>query len=665
MALPQDPTSSFLWGEGGAALTPEQIAQLRAIQMRGKGGIDTSPVGHWTQGAARIVDALGDVIQGQRLNKAEASNNDYNKTLLQTIMGGDESASAIPSPGAAAQVNATSPSAIQQGLAADPVQGVMDAAASPASSGPVDWLKYGNTHATRNQPLSDKLVNALGFLPQLGVTAEVFSGGQPEAGEGPRTGSVRHDHGNAADVNFYKDGRKLDWANDADRPIFEQIVERGKQNGITGFGAGHGYMTPGSMHLGFGTPSVWGAGGKSANAPEWLRNAYAASPSATPVAAPMPVETAALGPIDPSAVPVPTPSPLDQQPPIQAVPDPALAAAPVAPQVSPQSQQVAQAILSQPQPQQVPQAPQTNKRLLAILADPRANEGTKRLASAMMQQQQARNQAILEQQLKQSDPKYKQDLQKGALEIENLRNPKMSPAEQANIELTKDKNVSDKLIANDRLKLDWEKFRAEAERGQWDKMTDGRIFNKTTGEFRDAPPPKPGNIALKPDDISGIRKEIQQLPSYKNIAQAAPIYKSMVETAGRDSKASDLNLVYGLGKIMDPNSVVREGEMVLVQNTSSLPDWLQGAIASVSGGAALTPQTRQNIMTEAYGRVNGYNDEFKRNIAQYEGIAQRNGINRDDIIPQIDQFEPWKAAPQSAPGGQQKTSKGIPWSLEP
>ena len=145
-----------------------------------------------------------------------------------------------------------------------------------------DWLRYANQNATRRLPLNDRLVNALGFLPELGVTMEVFSGGQPGKGEGPRVGSTRHDHGNAADVFFYKDGRRLNWASEADRPLFEEIVRRGRAAGVSGFGAGDGYMQPGSMHIGFGSPGVWGAGGRGAAAPSWLRAAYeggAASPT--------------------------------------------------------------------------------------------------------------------------------------------------------------------------------------------------------------------------------------------------------------------------------------------------------------------------------------------------------------------------------------------------
>jgi hypothetical protein len=147
-----------------------------------------------------------------------------------------------------------------------------------------DWLLYDNQGATRSQPLAPELTSAMGFLPDLGLQMKVFSGGQPGVGtSAARVGSTRHDHGKAADVFFYKDGQQLDWANPAHVPTFQEVVRRAKAAGLTGFGAGPGYMQPGSMHIGFGTPAVWGAGGKSANAPEWLRTAYGAAPSGTPL----------------------------------------------------------------------------------------------------------------------------------------------------------------------------------------------------------------------------------------------------------------------------------------------------------------------------------------------------------------------------------------------
>jgi hypothetical protein len=137
-----------------------------------------------------------------------------------------------------------------------------------------DWLTYANQGAVRNQPLDPRLVEALGsFVPQLGLGVEVFSGGQDATGPN-RVGSHRHDRGQAGDVFFTRGGQRLNWANSADLPIFEELVRRARSAGVTGIGAGPGYMQEGSMHVGFGSPAAWGAGGRSRNAPAWLRNAY-------------------------------------------------------------------------------------------------------------------------------------------------------------------------------------------------------------------------------------------------------------------------------------------------------------------------------------------------------------------------------------------------------
>lgn len=185
-----------------------------------------------------------------------------------------------------------------------------------------EWLRYANAGAIRNDPLDPRLVQALGFLGDMGVTMEVFSGGQESNRPGQGVGSTRHNHGGAADVFFLKDGRRLDWANKADLPIFQGIVRKGKEKGITGWGAGPGYMRPGSMHVGFGSPGVWGAGGSGKNAPAWLRMAYEgatdgsapqiaqASPVAAPQSAAPQRPPAILGAMAPTVAPAAnTPAP--------------------------------------------------------------------------------------------------------------------------------------------------------------------------------------------------------------------------------------------------------------------------------------------------------------------------------------------------------------------
>lgn len=58
------PTQPFVWGADGAAVSPEQIARRRQIAAALiKGGADLSPVGHWTQGLARLAQGgLGGLL---------------------------------------------------------------------------------------------------------------------------------------------------------------------------------------------------------------------------------------------------------------------------------------------------------------------------------------------------------------------------------------------------------------------------------------------------------------------------------------------------------------------------------------------------------------------------------------------------------------------------
>jgi hypothetical protein len=190
------------------------------------------------------------------------------------------------------------------------------------------------------------------------------------------------------------------------------------------------------------------------------------------------------------------------------------------------------------------------------------------------------------------------------------------------------------------------------------------VTAKTYAE-RDAKNAMPGSF----EDATKLRADVRSLPSYKNISEAAPIYKTMLETAGRDSKASDLNLVYGLGKIFDPGSVVREGEMVMVKNTASLPDWLVGSINSLNGGARLQPETRKAILAEAHSRMNSYAQMYEQETGMYRGIAESNRINPDHVIGKFGPFEPWAgpgAAPQAgAPQTQPQAAPIIKWEKGP
>ena len=133
--------------------------------------------------------------------------------------------------------------------------------------------------STRTQPLRKEVASVMERAAKAaGVQVEVYSGGQPSHGS-HRTGSHRHDGGGAGDVRLFTTGengeKKYVSSNTAEgRRIISQFITESVKNGANGVGHGPGYMGDTGIHVGGGSPSVWGAKGSSKTAPKWVKDAY-------------------------------------------------------------------------------------------------------------------------------------------------------------------------------------------------------------------------------------------------------------------------------------------------------------------------------------------------------------------------------------------------------
>ena len=135
---------------------------------------------------------------------------------------------------------------------------------------------------TRNQPIQPKLARKLEKASaDSGYKIVVFSGGQDVKGtlNARRTGSTRHDNGYAADIRVYDGGTRLSSENTSHHDRLAKFAKLLKSLGMESFGSGPGYMD-GNHHVdiaisaGQGTAPTWGAGGRSANTPSWLKAAF-------------------------------------------------------------------------------------------------------------------------------------------------------------------------------------------------------------------------------------------------------------------------------------------------------------------------------------------------------------------------------------------------------
>lgn len=254
----------------------------------------------------------------------------------------------------------------------------------------------------------------------------------------------------------------------------------------------------------------------------------------------------------------------------------ALAGNAPAPAAAPRSQVVAQALNG---PHVVAQAAPSdggalgfNPDLLDILSDPYISREQSAAVQAVIDRQLADRAARAEEARKRADPGYQLGLEKTRLEVDALKNPKLSPADQARIDLDKDKfdfdkskptEVGGRLIGPDG------KVIYEAP-GKWQKLDDGSLFNEATGEFRTAP---------KPEGQSGFR--------FKGSSVEAQSLNGLIDSG---TLTEDQAQQLGAGKtVSGPN-----GEIIFMTP--------QGVFAGQDGKATplVPPQPAQQQLQQPY-----------------------------------------------------------------
>jgi hypothetical protein len=167
--------------------------------------------------------------------------------------------------------------------------------------------------------------------------------------------------------------------------------------------------------------------------------------------------------------------------------------------------------------------------------------------------------------------------------------------------------------------------------------------NKYTGQSEPVYGTAGGGTSKSFERERQTRQDATGDPQFKRFQEAVPVYQSMVETGGSNTKFSDLNLVYGLAKIMDPTSVVREGEQILVRDASGLTESIVGQINALNGGAALTPATRTALMKEAKSRMQEYRKAAAQQQGFYGAVADEYGIPRGRVIPPLQDLGEFEA----------------------
>lgn len=124
---------------------------------------------------------------------------------------------------------------------------------------------------------------------------------------------------------------------------------------------------------------------------------------------------------------------------------------------------------------------------------------------------------------------------------------------------------------------------------------------------------------------TSLRTEYFKRSDENNWSDALNSYKKVQSVS--DTPQGDVSLIFAFMKMLDPQSVVREGEFATAEKTAGIPAQIVQQYNKALKGDRLSPEQRSAYKAEA-GRVFAVYQERQAPIdAYYQGLAQRYGID--------------------------------------
>jgi len=140
----------------------------------------------------------------------------------------------------------------------------------------------------------------------------------------------------------------------------------------------------------------------------------------------------------------------------------------------------------------------------------------------------------------------------------------------------------------------------------------------------------------RPEVESKFRTEYNnQTKPYQEVKSA---YGRML--ASEDTAVGDLSLIFGYMKMLDPGSVVREGEFATAQNAAGVPERIMNIYNKLISGERLNASQRNSFKGQAKGLYNSALEGEKTVRSGLERIATGYGLNTANIF-----YTPTEVAP--------------------
>jgi hypothetical protein len=133
--------------------------------------------------------------------------------------------------------------------------------------------------------------------------------------------------------------------------------------------------------------------------------------------------------------------------------------------------------------------------------------------------------------------------------------------------------------------------------------------------------------------VVDARKEFTGLQPVKDFSDVSFAYSRVVRSADDPSPAGDLALIFNFMKVLDPGSVVREGEFATAQNAGGVDERLRSIYNQVVDGTRLTETQRADFVDRAGRLYSGAQEQYKSIADQYINFATQAGLDPNLVIP--------------------------------
>lgn len=143
-------------------------------------------------------------------------------------------------------------------------------------------------------------------------------------------------------------------------------------------------------------------------------------------------------------------------------------------------------------------------------------------------------------------------------------------------------------------------------------------------------------------DATTLRKEFNSLPDVRQFNEISNQYEVLSDIKARGAKsptgataADDMSMIFAYMKMLDPPSVVREGEQANAQNTTGIPGRIINAYNNALKGTRLNDQQRSEFVNAAGGIYESRKKRYDQLIGEYKGYERESGLPEGTIIERI------------------------------